>query len=217
MEFAEYLDNIPALHFWNGAWQGGGFTREHLVPLHRFLTTQGLRVFAETGAGNSTITFLLTQPTKVISIAPDAGLFGRIEAYCAEHGIDAAPLQKIVGPSERELPKLAEQLKQQVDFVLIDGCHGWPHVFLDFFYLADMVRRDGYVMVDDVGLHSVSELVNLLREQPGYELALDLGKALVFKRTQVEPAYEWHRQPYIARMSRRRSQWITALRRRLKI
>lgn len=57
-------------------------------------------------------------------------------------------------------------------------------------------------MIDDIQLHSVSELLNLLSEQPGYEIALDLGKAVVFRKVTADRFLpEWKQQPYIARRS----------------
>ena len=55
-------------------------------------------------------------------------------------------------------------------------------------------------MIDDVQLHSVKELARLLYEQPGFTLALDLGKSLVFQRTSPDPLLgEWSTEPYIVR------------------
>jgi hypothetical protein len=69
------------------------------------------------------------------------------------------------------------------DFALIDGQHGWPMVLVDFYYVNYVVRPGGFIMLDDTQLYSVNELVKLLREQPGYEVALDMGKVVVFRKT----------------------------------
>jgi hypothetical protein len=59
------------------------------------------------------------------------------------------------------------------------------------------------LMIDDIQLHSVGELARLLTEQPGFELALDLGKSLVFKKATADRAMpEWNEQPYVVRRSR---------------
>jgi hypothetical protein len=218
MEFEAYLEALPNLHSWDGGknWNTGGFGKEHLAPLRQFLIDQQVSRIVETGAGNSTITFLLSRPAEVLSIAPDADLFGRIEAFCSGQGIPLAPWRKITGPSQWELPRIATERKGQFDFALLDGCHGWPIVFIDYFYTNAMVRPGGYLMLDDVGLHSIAELVRFLKEQPGHEVALDLGKAIVFKRTIRDGNWsEWNSQPYIKRLSGRRPGLLERLRARL--
>lgn len=94
---------------------------------------------------------------KLISIAPEAALRDRITDFCEINGINRAPLEFFVDRSETRLPLfLAERTK--LDLALIDGCHGWPSVFVDFCYLNAMLKKDGLMIVDDVQLHSVGEL-----------------------------------------------------------
>ena len=72
----------------------------------------------------------------------------------------------------------------------------------NFFYCNYVLRRGGYLMVDDVQLHSVKELARLLIEQPGFELALNLGKSLVFRKTTDDRSLpDWTGQPYISKRS----------------
>ena len=91
---------------------------------------------------------------------------------------------------------------RRFDFALIDGAHGWPLVFVDFCYINAMLGAGALLMLDDIQLHSVKELSNLLHEQPGFSLVADLGKSLIFEKT-TDDAYlpEWNQQPYIVRMS----------------
>jgi hypothetical protein len=57
-------------------------------------------------------------------------------------------------------------------------------------------------MIDDVHLHSVGELVNLLREQWGYKVVLDFGKFVVFRKmTDARELPDFGGQPYIMRRS----------------
>jgi hypothetical protein len=61
-------------------------------------------------------------------------------------------------------------------------------------------------MIDDIQLHPSRELANMLGEQPEFELALDLGKALVFRRQPTASARtlgEWNSSPYIVRRSKK--------------
>lgn len=205
LEFAEFVADLPQLHSWdNGVtWNTGGFERAHLERLRGFFADRlpAQPAILETGAGNSTIFFLLAQPARLISISPEQSLFDRIVSYCNAHGIATDALDMQVGFSERVLPGLAACTADPgLDFALIDGGHGWPTVFVDFAYANAMLRKGGCLMVDDVQLHSVKELARLLAEQPGFALALDLGKSLLFRKTtDARWLGEWNSQPYIAR------------------
>jgi hypothetical protein len=200
----DYLSDIPNLHTWDEGktWNTGGFDRwafelvrkliaEHLPPRPRFI---------ETGAGNSTIFFLLHDPASVVSIAPDAALFARIRAYCSKHGISDDPLENHIDGSQWALPKIATGSAPAYDFALLDGHHGWPMVFVDFFYLNYLIKPGGFIMIDDTQLYSVNELVLLLKEQWGYEVALDPGKFIVFRKTTDKRELpDFGGQPYIVR------------------
>lgn len=98
--FEAYLLDIPQLHTWDDgvSWNAGGFGIWHFRAIFDLLQScpEPVRVL-ETGAGNSTICFLLAGASRVTSIAPDEALFGRIRAYCASAGIDTAPLETIFG------------------------------------------------------------------------------------------------------------------------
>jgi hypothetical protein len=201
-----YLSNIPDLHTWDGGenWCSGGFEANHLQRLFDFLKTHQCRRIVETGAGNSTLTFLLAQPERLVSIAPDPALFDRIAAYCAKHGIADHALERHLDGSQWALPRMiAAGTLADFDFALIDGAHGWPYVFVDFFYMHALLRQGGHIMLDDKPLHSVGELIRWLNEQPGYSVALDLGKAIVYRKDAAGAEFpEWNGQPYIARLSR---------------
>ena len=194
-----YLSDLPLLHTWdNGAtWSTGGFNREIFEAIHPFVT-EGARIL-ETGAGNSTIFFLLHKPSRLVSIAPETDLFNRIRSYCDQNSIDRSCAEVVVGRSEWILPRLANQ---QFDFVLLDGCHNWPVVFVDFCYGMAMLRKGGLLMLDDLQLHSVKELARMLNEQPEFSLILQHTKAALFrKNADVRELPEWINQPYIVRKS----------------
>ncbi len=210
MLFQEYLCNIPLLHSWDGGitWNTGGFDREHLERLHDFLRDRlpDNPILLETGAGNSTIAMLFLQPARLISIAPDAQLFERIRAFCQKNGISDTAIEAHIDGSQWVLPRLAADNRTSdtiLDFVLIDGCHGWPTLFVDLEYTNYMLRRGGYLMIDDVNLYGQKELARLLSAHAAFSLALDLGKSLVFvKLTADRNLGEWVDQPYIVRRTR---------------
>jgi len=199
----EYLDDLPKLHSWDGgsSWNTGGFEKVHFEPLHRLLVREPRRRrILETGCGNSTIFFLLHAPEVLITIDPDPAIVDRIGRFSERHGIDRSAHDVRIEPSAAVLPLIASRSQHTFDFILIDGNHGWPDVMVDFCYTLRVLAPDGYIMLDDIQVHAVKELARCLAEQPGFEIALDLGKGLVFRRRGdfcTMPG--WWDQPYIVR------------------
>jgi predicted O-methyltransferase YrrM len=208
LDFEAYLTQIPDLHSWDDGktWSRGGFGPTHLRALHDLAVLSGGQqaVILETGAGNSTLSFLFARPKKLIAIAPDAALFNRVRVFCADHGINTSGLDALVERSELILPKLADS-HLQVDLALIDGGHGWPTVFVDFCFIYAMLRKDGILIIDDLNLHSVKELGRLLAaDDARFIIEKPIGKALAFRKLKDERFLpDWDGQPYLARLSKR--------------
>jgi predicted O-methyltransferase YrrM len=219
VDFDSYVENLPLLHTWDGGatWNSGGFPAFYLQALRRAVREhfgeRPLKII-ETGAGNSTITFLYLEPAQLVSVAPSDALRNRIIAYCDEAGIDASTLDYRVARSELELPRMAlgsghtgwgaPKDRPKFDLALIDGGHGWPTVFVDFCYLNLMLSEGGLLVLDDVQLHSIAELSRLLRRQPGFELRHDLLKLQIWEKTNDDPFLPDHsREPYIVQRTQR--------------
>jgi Methyltransferase domain len=164
MDFMPFAKAPPKFHFWDGAWTEGGFATYHLEQIYSFGRKHGppSANILETGAGNATVCFLHLEPARLISIAPERPLFDRIIEYCRANDINTNPLEMRVEGSEWVLPRIAADAKHsKLDFALIDGCHSFPTVMLDFFYINTMLKKGGYLLIDDFELHSVAELVRL--------------------------------------------------------
>ena len=217
---AEFMADMPRLHYWGNppVWRRGGFTEALLKELHAFMQARlpAEPEILETGAGNSTIFFLLSRPKRLVSIDPNDSIHERIDAYCTSRGIRHEAYESYNASSDAVLPQLAAQWPKCFDFALIDGNHGWPAVFVDFCYTLQLLRRGGFIAIDDTRLHSVAELVRLLDAQPGFRRALDLSKLVVFEKvTEATRMPEWSGQPYIVSRSKstRATKAIRAMRR----
>jgi hypothetical protein len=91
------------------------------------------------------------------------------------------------------------------DLALIDGWHNWPTSMLDFFYLNFMLKKGGFLLIDDINLHSVAELHRLISyDATNFRLRASLGKLRIFEKlTDQRRLVEWHLHPYTKAMSRR--------------
>ena len=206
MDFAAFARTPPKFHFWDGDWKDGGFSTYHLEKIYDFCRKHGpvSPTVLETGAGNSTVCFLHLEPARLISIALEQPLFDRVTEYCRVNAISTDPLQIHVGGSEWALPALASnQDHPRLDFALIDGCHGYPMVAIDFFYINTMLRKGGFLLIDDIRLHSVAELFRLLSCQTeDFRLAANLGKLQIFEKlTDASQLGWWGTQRYVAALS----------------
>lgn len=158
----------------------------------------------ETGSGVSTVMFAL-KGTRHTCITPDPGEPARIRAYCERQGIGHTGISFITERSEYALPCLREQ---DFDVALIDGRHGFPTPFLDWFYMAGMLKSGGLVMIDDLHIWTAELLKRFLLAEPGWKLMGETGRAAIFlKLDDSAQKKEWGDQPYVFRRSRPGSVW----------
>lgn len=193
------LDDPPKLHNWGRGPEVGGLDRRIGERMIAEVRNYDAPRIVETGAGASTLLFCCLEPQALTSIAPDAGLHDRMLAAAREREISVDRLQFLCERSELALPRLFA-LGERFDVGLIDGCHNWPAVFVDFCYINIMLVPGGTLFIDDVQLYSVSQLHLLLREQEEYEyVGLD-GKFATFRKV-LDRAFlpEWRSQPFIER------------------
>jgi hypothetical protein len=152
----------------------------------------------ETGAGVSTIAFAM-KGARHTCIVPDRRVVRRIHRYCASMGVSLRTVHFCVDRSEYVLPRLAIG---DYDFALIDGRHGFPAPFLDWFYIADRLRRGGIVLIDDTWIWTCDVLIRFLDAMPGWRrcAALPTSAAFVKERNDGQHA-EWVDQPFVYRQS----------------
>jgi hypothetical protein len=159
----------------------------------------------ETGAGLSTILFAIKR-TQHTCIVPDAAVVGRIRRYCARHGIPLNQVLFITERSEYALPRLRHC---DYDFAVIDGRHGFPAPFIDWFCLADRLRDGGTVLVDDLHIWTCEILADFLKVDPRWRQVVELARSAVFmKRHDGSQSAEWTDQPFVYRQSRGAAHYV---------
>jgi hypothetical protein len=154
----------------------------------------------ETGAGCSTVVFAL-KGTNHTCIVPDRPLADRIIAFCEKNKISTSRLNFIIQPSEKALPLIEER---DFDLALIDGRHGFPQPFMDWYYVAELLKIGGYVIIDDLHVWVCETLVNfLVEEKKDWILAHEsLGGAAFKKLGNGTQNNEFPNQLYVRRNSR---------------
>jgi predicted O-methyltransferase YrrM len=154
----------------------------------------------ETGAGVSTALFALKGADHTC-VVPWTSERDRLQAWGEETGVSFDRVSFECEPSEQVLPRLDGD---PLDFVLIDGGHGFPTPFIDFFYAGRRLRRGGLLVVDDTQIWTGRVLHGFLKEQAGWEIVEELRmRSTVFRRTEdaANGLQEWNEQPYVRRRS----------------
>lgn len=154
----------------------------------------------ETGCGMSTVVFALKGSRHTV-IAPAPSEFEITKLYCRERGIPTSQINFIAEPSQTVLPALEPG---PLDLILIDGGHGFPTPYIDWFFTAGKLKKGGLLIVDDVGLWSCQILRDFLIEQPHWEFVTEYEeRTTVFRKKEDGSEWlEWTQQPRVARGGR---------------
>lgn len=124
------LTSPPTFHGEDGAITDGWRLDDAALRFLDLHIQGGMRTI-ETGAGVSTIVFALKR-TRHTCIVPDERVVRRIRAYCQAAGVSLGTVNFILKRSEDALPRLQ---RRGYDLALIDGRHGFPAPFIDWFTL----------------------------------------------------------------------------------
>jgi hypothetical protein len=131
----------------------------------------------ETGSGLSTAVFaaLGAQHVCVTPAREEADL---LRAYFDQQAISGEHVRFVVESSHLALPRL----NGPIDFVLIDGAHGYPIPIIDWFYAGSLLGKNGIVVLDDTPLPAVAALVDFLRHDPRWLQTAGGARWLAFRR-----------------------------------
>lgn len=191
----ELLATRPPVHMVEGRAQDWGLEQEALGWLAENVLP-GWRT-VETGCGYSTILFGLKGTDHTV-VSPDPGEHDRIREWLAARGFRGDRIVWSADFSQDVLPRLPDL---PLDLGLIDGAHGFPAPFLDWYYIADHLREGGYVVVDDVHLRTGQVLKDFLSAEDGrWALEAEMEKAVIFRKLTDDPpipATDWVGQPWM--------------------
>jgi len=196
VRFDELLADPPKIH------GEGNISFQLSNEVLRFIQDhlrERLRSTLETGAGLSTIVFALNHSNH-ICITPDETQAERITAYCNHHDISIDTLRFEIGRSEEVLPRL---VLPRLDLVLIDGRHGFPTPFIDWYYTTEALKPGGLLIIDDVQLWTGHELRSFLLAEREWQLERDFGgRATAFlKVAEGSHTKSWTEQGYVTRQT----------------
>lgn len=195
MNLQQVLADPPAAHKDQaGNFYSMGLMDEVLDFIHSNIDENSATL--ETGCGISTAMFALSGARHTV-ITPAEHELEKIKEYCQERGISTDKVNFTLGMSQHVLPNIE---LPALDLVLIDGLHGFPAPYIDWFYTAGKIKIGGLVVVDDVWVWACQILKDFLLVQPEWELVADFPpRTTVFRKLAEGSEYlEWTKQPYVA-------------------
>ena len=198
MDLTHLLQNPPRVQR-NGQGQfvEMGLTEEVLNFISQRIDASSCTL--ETGCGVSTVVFALAG-ARHICITPAEHEIQRIRDYCLVENISVNEVAFYADSSEKVLPGLE---CEPLDLVLIDGRHGFPAPFIDFYYTAAKLKIDGLLVVDDTWLWTGEVLKKILLSEPEWQLEADFApRTAVFRKlAEGSQAKEWTQQEFIVNHS----------------
>jgi predicted O-methyltransferase YrrM len=198
MDLTHLLQNPPRVQR-NGEGQfvEMGLTEEVLNFISQRIDASACTL--ETGCGVSTVVFALAG-ARHICITPAEHEIQRIRDYCLAENISVNEVTFYADSSEKVLPGLE---CERLDLVLIDGRHGFPAPFIDFYYTAAKLKIDGLLVVDDTWLWTGEVLKTILLSEPEWQLEADFApRTAVFRKlAEGTQAKEWTQQEFVVNNS----------------
>jgi hypothetical protein len=153
----------------------------------------------ETGCGLSTTVFAMKGGSH-ICITPSQEEVDRIRDYCERGGISLQRVDFHLGLSTNVFPKLAPV---ELDLGLIDGGHGFPTVFMDWYYIASWLKIGGTLIIDDLQIWTGHILKEFLLAEPEWKLVevFENKTAIFVKEKSCCPWNDFYRQRYVLQQS----------------
>jgi hypothetical protein len=210
--FSTFINNLPLLHtFDNGrSFNAGGFDKYSLEFLYKFIKTNiSNPKIIETGMGCTTICFLFTEPKKLVTICPEwqINLHNFYEKFLKQinkYELNTNAFTLIKELSEKALPKIVyENLNDNIeyDFAFIDGNHGLGAI-IDYFYTMQIIKKNGYLILDDVWIYSINEIAKILKYSRHWKHVVSYKKTAYFQKiTDAKSMGDWDEIEYIKKMS----------------
>jgi Methyltransferase domain len=197
MDLQALLDDPPSIHEYKGKLIVWGLLRPILDFIDGHVNDRSKTL--ETGSGLSTILFALKGGSH-LCITPSQVEVDRIRDYCKQHGVSLQNVDFRVDLSENVLPELGAD---ELDLALIDGGHGFPTPFMDWYFISSKLKTGGILIVDDIGIWTGRILKEFLISEPEWKLIEPFTEktAIFVKEQSYRPSKEWVEQPYVVKRS----------------
>jgi Methyltransferase domain len=152
----------------------------------------------ETGAGLSTIIFA-GNGCRHTCITPVKEQVDRIQDYCHSAHLDTSNVSFIVAKSSDVIHQFP---RSEFDLILIDGCHGFPSIFVDFYYAAKLLKIGGDLIIDDMHIYTCQLAARFIQSDPGWKVGMKTRRMALGTKISDTIDEEWSSQPFVVQRSR---------------
>jgi precorrin-6B methylase 2 len=135
---------------------------------------------AETGCGGSTI--LLSHLSRQHTVFAIEGGNRTISELSRHPDLKRECVEFVEGETKETLPRY--RFENPLDLVLLDGPHAYPLPQIEYAYLFPRLRKDGWLIIDDLQIPSVHELFRFLKQEPGLDLAEVVARTAFFRKVE---------------------------------
>lgn len=154
--------------------------------LHKLIKQNNFKKTLETGfgLGLSAASIITASQSKHVGIDPFQVNYDNYGLKNIEKLGLTPNLEFYAEYSHSALPKLLNE-KRTFDFIFIDGDHKFDGQFVDFYYAALLIEKNGFIVLHDTWMRSTTYLVNYIKKnRKDFEyIPQELRNIAVFKKT----------------------------------
>jgi hypothetical protein len=194
MDLKSILNSPPKVHDWGS----GELTASGLpLPFFEFmnLTLTKESVSLETGMRISTAVFAINSGNHTC-ITPDPNEIDQFKEYSVEHNF---PIDNIRFVKEKSCEVWSNLKNNSSDFILIDGGHGFPTPFMDWYFFSQGLKINGCIIIDDTHISTCRTLKDFLLKEDAWKMIPPFSeKTVVFQKIKdFDYNKEFSQQAYV--------------------
>lgn len=158
----------------------------------------------KSGCGKSTLLLSLSWLSRIHTVFAlekygEAACLSYERVLCSEL-LNRDSVSFVLGPTQLTLPN--HRFETPVQLALIDGPHGFPFPFLEYYYFYPVLEHDGLLIVDDIHIPTIRWLHDFLIEDEMFRHVETVENTSFFRRT-AHPMFnpygdDWWLQNYNA-------------------
>jgi len=194
MNLASILVSPPKGHVWGtGELAATGLPSTFFEFMDKVLTKESVSL--EIGIGISTAVFAISSGNHTC-VAPDPNEIERFKDYARNNNFSFDHIEFLCKKSYEVWSDLKGR---SWDFILIDGGHGFPTPFMDWYFFTQGLKINGFIIIDDTHLSTCKTLKDFLIEEDSWKLVPPFSeKTVIFQKIKdFDYNKEFNQQPYI--------------------